>query len=352
MTIATDPKDVSLSDEQDEFAKHFEEFASGKAPDPQTEKEPEPAPSEGNGAEEEPPAPAKEPEPPKEKEEEAPEAATEAGEATEPATSEDAPAEGGSQPPEGQTAPDPWANVPPELKAQYEQVQKERDEARHKAQSDASRVAALSRKLQQLSTARPSSAPAPDAQPTEAQKALDEKISQLRKDYGEIADPLIELIEAQRQELTAVKTNLAGLSETQQAQVVAQETAALEARHPDWRNIAQSPDFAGWIEIQPENIQRLAQSWDARETSVVLTLFKAERMEATGQTDKSQQEPTKAPPAQAPKADAATDARRSQQLDGGRDVRSKPAPAASGPPDDFEAAFKYFEEKRRLRAKA
>ena len=235
--------------------------------------------------------------------------------------------------------------MPAEVRAQIEQLQRERDEALHRARSDASRVAALSRKLQQATVVTPSATPAPDAKATEAQKALDGKIEQLRKDYGDIADPLIELIENQRKELDSVRTTLTGLNEAQQAQVIAEETQALEARHPDWRNIAQSPDFAGWLEVQPENIQRLAGSWDARETSVVLTLFKAERAEPSGQTQE-------APPAPAQTANAATDARRSQQLEGGRDVRSRPAPAASGPPDDFDAAFKYYEERRRQKAMA
>lgn len=347
MSIATDPNSVSLDDSDDGFAKHFDEFASGKKPDPDQEEPKEAAASEGNGPKEEPAAPADEDEPEPEgdepKEAATEEAATEEGKPSETATSDTAKPEGGSQPPEGGTAPDPWENAPAELKAQFETVQKERDEARHRAQSDASRVAALGRKLQQLSAGQTSGAPAPDAKPTEAQQALDAKIKQLREDYGEIADPLIELIEGQRKELTHVQTSLAGLNEVQQAQTIAQETAALEARHPDWRAIAQSPEFDGWIGIQPENIQRLATSWDARETSVVLTLFKAERMEATGQKEQPK------PQAEAkPKAEAATGERRSQQLDGGRDVRSRPAPAASGPPDDFDAAFKYYEEKRRL----
>jgi hypothetical protein len=340
MTIATDPKSDSLSEEQDEFEKHFEEFASGKTPDPQPEEEPEPAPSEGNGPEEDAPAPEAEGEEP-----ETP--ATEEQKPTEQATSDDAKPEGAEPAPKGEEAPDPWANASPELKALYEQVQKERDEARHKAQSDANRVAALSRKLREFSVPSSSSAPAPEEQPTEAQKALDAKIKQLREDYGEIAEPLIEMIEVQRKELAHVKANLTGLTEHQQAQVVAAETAALEERHPDWRDIAQSPDFEGWLTVQPENIQRLAASWDARETSVVLTLFKAERGGTEGPKEEA---PAQAAPT--PKPDAATGARRSQQLDGGRDVRSRPAPVASGPPEDFEAAFKYFEEQRRLKAQA
>lgn len=338
MSIATDPNPDSLADSDDDFEKHFKEFADGKSPS--SEEQIETGEPEGNDPEEKPAAPA-------EGDDKKPEAATEEDKPQASVTSGEAKPEGGSQPPEGEKAPDPWEGIPEEKLELIRQLERERDEARHKANSDANRVAALSRKLQQLTTAPASSATkAPEAEePTEAQKALDEKIKQLRADYGEIADPLIELIEQQRSELKTVRSTLEGLSEQQQAQVIATEAAALEERHPDWRDIAQSPDFSGWLSYQPENIQRLASSWDARETSVVLTLFKAERAEASGQTQQATQQQT-----QPQKAEAATGARRSQQLEGGRDVRSRPAPAASEPPDDFDAAFKFFEEKRKVAA--
>lgn len=336
MSIAPDPKTDNIDTSDDDFGKHFEEFAAAKAkgePAPSSEEPTEDDEPEGNDQPKEPAAPA---------EDETP-AATEEGDEGEPVTSGDAKdTEGGSQPPKEEQAPDPWADAPEPLKAELAKLQKERDEALHKAKSDASRVAALSRKLQQVQTAP---APAKAPEPTEAQKALDGKIEQLKKDYGDIAEPLIELIESQKKELDSVRTTLHGLNEAQQAQVIVAETQALEARHPDWREIAQSKDFQEWLVIQPPNIQGLAESWDARETSVVLTLFKTEAGVATGQTEEPRQD-DKSTDAK-PKADAATGARRSQQLEGGRDVRSRPAPAASEPPDDFDAAFKYFEEKRR-----
>lgn len=329
MTIASDPNLEDNNNSDDEFDTAFNEFAAGRSAPPH-EDPPEPAEPDGNGPAPAPSAPAPQ------------EPATDTDDGTETATSGDANPDGGSPPPAGDTVPDPWADAPEPLKAELARLQRERDEAKHAAQSDAHRVAALSRKLQQLTTATPTSAPAPVSEPTEAQKALDEKIKELRENYGDIANPLIELFETQKQELTTVRTTLEGLSEQRQAEVIASETQALEQRHPDWRQIAASSDWSGWLELQPRNIQSLAQSWDARETSVALSLFKAERAETTGQT-----EPVATP--LAPKADAATGVKRSQQLDGGADVRSRPAPAASGPPEDFDEAFQFFAEKRRLK---
>jgi hypothetical protein len=317
MQVAPDPKNDTLPDSDDGFDSAFEQFAAGKTPpvpdQPEIVDDDEPGDDGPEFGSPVPEKPAAE-EPPQET-----------------APPGDAEPDGGGQPPDGVEAPDLWANASPELIAERDRIQKERDEALHKASSDANRVAALSRKLQALQT--PASAPAP-AEPTEAQKALDGKIAQLREDYGDIADPLIELIEAQRAELTNVRTVLTGLNEERQAQVIAQEQQALEARHPDWREVAQNPAFQSWLEVQPQNIQALATSWDARETSVALTLFKAEAVEASGQK-----------PQTGKKASAAT-ARRSQQLDGGRDVGSRPAPAASDAPEDFDAAFDFYTQKR------
>lgn len=320
------PQDDVVNNDEDDFAKHFDAFAAGKPP-PDHEDPPSETPPEGNVPEE--PASA----PPE------PEAAP-----AEPPESDTSGTETGAAPPAPAEAPDPWAQVPAELKAQYEQTLKERDEARHKAQSDASRVAALSRKINTLQ----SSAPAPLAtpEPSEAQKALDQKIVDLRKEYPEVAEPLIEMIQAQRDELGTVKQQLTALTDDQQAAYIAQEQQSLEAIHPDWRQVAAQKDFAEWLQVQPANIQRLAQSYDAHETGVALTLFKAEMMVPTGQTQE-------APPAPTPTA-TATDAKRSQQLEGGRDVPSRPAPATSGPPEDFDAAFQHFaairEEKARKAA--
>ena len=328
MTIATDPKLEQNTDSDEEFGKHFEEFAAAKQSGqaPAQEDADEPDEPEGNGPEDEAAAP---------KEETSSEATEEAA-STDDATSGEAKTEGDSQSPSEAQAPDPFADLDPKVREAIAAIEKERDDARHRASSDASRVAALSRKLQQLQPPA-TSASAPEAEQTEAQKALDEKVKQLKEDYGDIADPLIELIEQQKQELNTVRTVLTGLSEERQAQVIAAETQALEARHPDWRDIAQSQDFAQWLADQPRNIQGLAESWDARETSVVLTLFKSEKAEATGQT---------ATPAAEQKPDAATGKRRSQQLDGSRDTRSRPAPAASDAPEDFDAAFDFFQRKR------
>jgi hypothetical protein len=317
---------IDGNNSEDEFDKHFAEFAAGKGKPPTTEAAPDTATqSEGNdpgtedGGEQKPP-------------ETAPESVT-----------SDAQPDGGEQkPPAEQQAPDPWASAPDELKALYEAQRQRAEQAEHRARSDAARVSALTRKLITVS----GGAPAPQetgAEPTDAQKALDEKVKQLREEFPDYAGPLVDLIEAQRSELSSVRQQIRAVSAEQQAASVATEMQALEVRHPDWREVAARPEFGHWLQEQPASVQNLAASWDAKETGVVLTLFK---LEAGLTTEGQRQEPKPAPAAEVKPEAAAADATRSRQLEGGADVRSKPNNVASGAPDDFDAAFAHFAAKQ------
>lgn len=302
--------------EDDGFASAFEEFAAAKAP--HSEAPAEAGQPEGNDPEEPAEAPAQA-----------------AAEVEDPPESVTSGKEAGAVEAPAEAAPDPWASAPPELKALWEQERQAREQAEHRARSDAARVAALSRKL---ATVTP---PPQAAEPSEAQKALDAKVKQLREDFPDVAEPIIALIESQRAELSSVKQHVAAVTADQHEVQVARELAALQERHPDWQQVAANPKFGEWLATQPSNVQALAGSWDARETGVVLTLFKVESGIATG----GQQREAPAAPAPAAPA-AATDTKRARQLEGGADVRSRPAAVASGAPDDYDAAFAHFAAKQ------
>lgn len=243
--------------------------------------------------------------------------------------------EGGDPPPKAEASDDPWKDVPAETRALIAAIEKERDEARHKAASDAQRVAALSRKIQSLSTSAPAAPAKKEPEPSEAQKALDAKVKQLREDYPEVAEPMLELLAAERDKLSAVTQKLETVEGDRQQAFIQQQEALLTEAHPDWRQTVATPDFATWMEAQPQGIQKLAESYDARETSTVITLFKTE----TGVNAKVEA------PAPTPEQ-TATEARRREQLSGGVAIKTRPAPVTSGPPDDFEGAAAYYQAKK------
>ena len=318
--MATQPPENNDTNDDAEFDAEMKRLADkrdGLSPNPEPPA-PSPAPSEENAPEGE-PAPEAAPAPPDDD-----------GTSGQPATSD-----GAKPPPVVEASDDRWKDVPDNIRTQIAAIEKERDEARHKAKSDAERVQALSRKLHSLTSAdKP--APAKEVEPTEAQKALDAKVTQLREDYPEVAEPVLELLAAQRAELSKVTTKLETVEEDRKAQFVAQQEALLTEVHPDWQQIAGEDRFKEWVAAQPEGIQNLTNSYDARETSTVLTLYKME-VEAASQGE-GRIAPT---PEQ-----VATEARRREQLNGGVAIKTRAAPVTSGPPDDFEGAALYYEAKK------
>ena len=274
----------------------------------------------------------------------------------------------GDKPAAGEEAPDLWAKATPEQIAERDRLRAELETARKSDEGSRRRASGLQRQLNALQ-ATTAAQPPQDAkggkdgeEPSDAWKALDEKIKQIEEDYPEIAGVIVPLLKAQRDELADLKSRVTPVIVADQAEAAAEQVATLEAKHQDWRNfgVSDSPEytkylaaqpeevrrenenFRNWLGDQPGSIQKLAQSWDASEVAVALTLYKTERAEAikTGGDE-----------APGKKEADATGAKRQRQLDGGSDVRSRAGSAASGAPDDFTGAFEHFSQKRQASGK-
>ena len=54
------------------------------------------------------------------------------------------------------------------------------------------------------------------------------------------------------------------------------ESKLLSMRHPDWQQVAQSPDFQIWLASQPPEVQQVARtSWSADELAPIFDLYKS-----------------------------------------------------------------------------
>ena len=108
------------------------------------------------------------------------------------------------------------------------------------------------------------------------------------------------------------------------------ELAALEAAHPDWRDIANSIEFNDYVRSLPAQVATLAQSDKARDVDYLLQQYKATRGNAT-------------PKAQTPTADSSITQRRQESL---RQAAQPPASSTTGRKpvgkDDFDGAFAAF----------
>lgn len=166
-----------------------------------------------------------------------------------------------------------------------------------------------------------------------------ESWEEFKADFPDMARAVDARLEQDRQKSAQLERELAELRSTvqpiqQQAQEqhrMAQEDA-LAARHPDWQKVVAAPEFAEWLNQQPDSLQRLTDSEDAAEAAALLDMYRAQTGNAgpadshNGTPDKRQQ---RLAAAQAPQ----------------RRGRARPSQA----PDDFDAAFDYYASKQGAR---
>ena len=216
---------------------------------------------------------------------------------------------------------DPFAGMTPEQKSHWEKVQ-------HSDQSQRGRVAALTRKMQQ-GTAQPAPAPAAKTEPAaDTGKAnegddLDAKMKAAAEEYPDAVGPFVEIITAMKSQIADLSKTVQPIADDRSEAELTEAYEVLARAHPDYAQIAADPSWAGWIEDQPEEIQRLANSYDPAHVSKTIDLFKLERSQATA----------------APAVDTATEEKRKRQVEGLKDVKTTGAPSASGVPNDFNAGF-------------
>lgn len=218
---------------------------------------------------------------------------------------------------------DPFAGMTPEQKSYWSTVL-------HSERSNRGRVAALTKKVQ-ASPAQTAPAAttetASDDNGSDQAADLEAKLKTAAEEYPDAVGPLVEVIADIRKSIAGLNQSVAPIVEDQDSAAMAKAYADLEKAHPDYRAVAADPNWHAWIADQPEKVQQLAESYDPREVSLTIALFKTERQAAV--LPGEGEDPTL----------NATEEKRKRQLDGGKDVSSKNIPAAAGVPDDFGAAF-------------
>ena len=266
----------------------------------------------------------------------------------EPSASDDQPLEksdgeeqaAGTPPASEQPSDDIWKDAPQALREAYE---REKRDLGYKLASANGRVSALDRKLAELAKAPAGTQSDNEGSAGEADEGgkpnrfESPEIVKLKEDYGDIAAPLIGLIQEQADQIAKLTAPVQAL-ETGRTEAARQEQySILEKAHPDWRTLSLDERWGGWIETQPRAVQeaylRNVDVSDGVEAAFVLDLFKKEM----GIT------PAPTPPS--------VDPRRQRQLDAGRDGgRSGGLPTTNEvPADDFEAALDAAQAKSEKR---
>lgn len=246
-----------------------------------------------------------------------------------------------------QSQDDPWANAPAELRERREAELRDNDlrirSANGRVAAKDRQIAELQRQLEEAQKAgqKPEATQQSDGNQgggdggDKAKGALSqEALAQLREDYPDLAGPLIDMLEAQAQQLEKVSKGVGTFEQAQQAQAIAEQEGLLTQQHPDWEAAAADDRFGGWLESQPQSIKdAMARNFDkivdGNDAALVIDKFKR---------DVGFQAPS-----QNPQNAGGVDPKRERQLQGGRDTgRTGPSSRTGLAKDDFDGAVNAF----------
>jgi len=199
-----------------------------------------------------------------------------------------------------------------EYRAQNEALKQERDHFEHGFKSQVGRVSALQKKIDG------------EKKDDEGQAEQDDdQIANVLKEYPEIVKPIIDLIEKKYARLNGdIDQRLAPIKEQEQRRYVDAQIATMDSQFPDWRNTVSSDDYKAWLQQQPEPVQAMADSYNAKDYAYLLNNFKATRTKASDIAE-----------------------RRQTKLASNVAIHSKGASKKATAPDDFDSAWDYFANK-------
>lgn len=218
------------------------------------------------------------------------------------------------------------------------QLQRERDEWRHRYQSDQGRVSALQRKINELERQQQQTRPA--QQQSEEMPAA---VKELIENYPEIADGVRALVEGERARiLREVQGQVDPLRQAHlsRAQQEAQEreqrgVQAVEQAHPGWQEIVRTNDFQDWLYRQPAGIQALTKSDEPGDAIALLNLFKGVSLQ--GAVDSKAEDTSR--------ADRIA-AERKRKLEEAESIPSATVSKREEVSDDFDSAFAYYANRK------
>lgn len=114
-----------------------------------------------------------------------------------------------------------------------------------------------------------------------AEKDVDlEKLKQVREEYPDLAAPILDAMERTQAQVAETNAEIEQLRQMrdQEVQAKAQEQhmSLIREAHPDLDNIVQSGDWADWLEVQNDEMQRYAERGNVPEVVYLLNKFKSD----------------------------------------------------------------------------
>ena len=184
--------------------------------------------------------------------------------------------------PEGEEEPEPEApeTDTPSLEEQLTLTRAELQKERHRYNSDLGRQNAFKRQIKER-----------DDQIAQLQRqiqnAAPQQKSALHEDYPDIAEGAQQLVgsalDPVNQRIAQMEQSIAQFQANEHNNFIQGQFAELEAEHPDWNDIAESPEFRHWITQQPEQVQAMYESDMATDAIYLIRSYKSEVMPAQQQ---------------------------------------------------------------------
>ena len=179
---------------------------------------------------------------------------------------------------------DPLAGLPDEVKqalAKIPQLEQANAQLLHHVKTAEGRVAAMQREFQQSRQAATAVNDAPTQGQMSAAAKNPEKWEQLKQDFPEWASAMEEYVGAQLRGMPSNGVQATQVVDYVQAQLAQQqeqiryaiEEAKVEGKYEDWRTTINTPEFAQWLAIQPNDVRALADSKSGRDAIRMLDMF-------------------------------------------------------------------------------
>lgn len=165
------------------------------------------------------------------------------------------------------------------LEERLAQVEKERDDFRHKFQSNNGRIQAFQRQIDDLNAQISQQANSGKSQ-AQNQEDLAQEINgssweELVEDMPDVAQAIESRLKQEvERSLSSIQQKIQPWEERLQREALDNEIAALKSRHPDFEEIRDSQEFAEWLDNQPIPVKQLTQSTHAADAAYLLDNFK------------------------------------------------------------------------------
>lgn len=226
--------------------------------------------------------------------------------------------------------PDPWEGLSDNQIQRVKALEDEKEQWRHRFQSDAGRVSALQRKLNAMNAA-------PEEGPSgkDVAKAMetDESWNEFKDSYPEIATVIDKRLTRGLDDISSnVGKRVANIEKNDRKRYITEQVGILAHDHEDYMEVLKSAEFDAWFREQPNAVQAVGASNKASELSWLIKSFK----DAKGRTQRQDQD-SGGDAAAAIKAEREKRLRTSQEPAKSRGNRPKPVAK-----DDYDGAFAAF----------